>query len=97
MSSFTRDRKGNEKPVHKKVSKRSNKIKKTDVNAYIDMDQSLGTMIDPFPMKTGKIFDVDTQIEQHQKIDPAKVFENYKEPTKEKEKRKTKKINHIYE
>tara|TARA_R110002167_G_scaffold359075_3_gene575473 strand:+ start:6225 stop:6563 length:339 start_codon:yes stop_codon:yes gene_type:complete len=97
MSSFTSDRMGNMDMKHKRVSKRSTKMKKTDVNPYNNMGMTdLG--IDPLPMTTGKVFDVDSQIEQNQKIDPKKVFENYKEPTKTKDKTKDKdkkKINHI--
>ena len=97
MSSFTRDRKGNADVKHKKVSKRSTKIKKTDTNPYSDMETHIGCQIDPMPMTTGRIFDVDTQIEQHRKIDPAKVFENYTEPKPYKKEKKDpkKKINHI--
>ena len=64
MSSFTSDRMGNMDMKHKRVSKRSTKMKKTDVNPYNNMGMTdLG--IDPLPMTTGKTKDKDKKKINH--------------------------------
>tara|TARA_R110000824_G_scaffold179381_6_gene359603 strand:- start:23 stop:430 length:408 start_codon:yes stop_codon:yes gene_type:complete len=82
-SSFTADRTQN-KPVLIKVGKNSTKIGRTDNNPYANLESHTPLDIDPLSMTTGKLFDVDKQIELDKKIDPKDVFQNYKEPKQNK-------------
>lgn len=101
MSSFTQQQKPWKKELVYKPT-RNRKVKKSDmcVDAYVNLESHTSLDIDPCAMTTGKMFDVDTQIEKDKKIDPAKVFQNYKEPPKTKNKEKdnnskTKKTRHV--
>ena len=99
MSSFTQQQKPWKKELVYKPT-RNRKVKKSDmcVDAYVNLESHTSLDIDPFAMTTGKMFDVDAQIEKDKKIDPAKVFQNYKEPPKTKkpkDDKKTKKTRHI--
>ena len=92
MSSFTQQQKPWKKELVYKPTK-NRKVKKSDmcVDAYVNLDSHTSLDIDPFSMITGKMYDVDTMIEKDKKIDPAKVFENYKEPPKVKKNKEDKK------
>ena len=96
MSSFTQQQKPWKKELVYKPTK-NRKMKKSDmcVDAYVNLESHTSLDIDPLPMTTGKMFDVDSQIEKDKKIDPAKVFQNYKEPSKIKKKEKDKKETKI--
>ena len=98
-SSFTQDRVGN-KSLQVKVRKGTTKLPKVTNDPYADLESHTSLDIDPMSMITGKIFDVDTQIDMDKKIDPADVFQNYKEPSKNKinkrdKEKKEKKIRRV--
>ena len=96
-SSFTQDRVGN-KPLQVTVRKGTTKIGKITNDPYADLESHTSLDIDPMSMMTGRNFDVDKQIELDKKIDPADVFQNYKEPSKskvKKEKGDKKKIRRV--
>jgi len=99
MSSFTQEKRPHKKEYDYKPRKGRGKVKKTHMalDPYENLETHTPIDINPFPMITGKNFDVDSQIEKDKRIDPAKVFENYKEPKKEKKKKdkNTKKISRI--
>ena len=60
------------------IKSKGGKIKRIDnPNPYLGLDPNICP--DHPSMRGGKIYDVDKDIDQHKKIDPAKVFENYKE------------------
>ena len=82
-SSFTQDRVGN-KPIKITVRKGIGRIGKITNDPYADLESHTSLDIDPMSMITGRNFDVDSQIELDKKIDPADVFQNYKEPSKNK-------------
>ena len=98
MSSFTQQQKPWSKELVYKPGK-NRKVKKSDmaVDAYVNLESHTSLNIDPLAMTTGKMFDVDTQIEKDKKVDPSKVFQNYKEPKKTKNKKEPsdKKIKRI--
>lgn len=77
-------------------NKNGTKIRKLDMGAlnYEFIDPNINP--DHPAMRRGIEFDVDRDIDQDKKIDPMKVFENYKEPTKNsKNEKNEKKIRRI--
>jgi len=74
-----------------KIKTKSGKIKKLDTsmcNQIIDPYTYINP--DHCAMIRGKMFDVDKQIDEHKRIDPKDVFENYKDMGKAPEKNKKK-------
>lgn len=83
MSSFTGNRKVNKD------------LTKSNVDVYANLYSHTPMEINPMPMTTGKMFDVEKDIEADKRIDPSKVFQGYKKSKKKLKKERKHKISRI--